>query len=52
MAWILRLMKTGTEGDDPGTDLMEIGRPDNLCDIADLESTLAEAKPLLANVQL
>ena len=44
-------MKTGAEGEDPGTDLMEISRPDGLGDIADLGLTLAEAKLLLANVQ-
>jgi hypothetical protein len=51
VAWILRLVKTGAEGEDPGTDLMEISRPDGLGDIADLGLTLAEAKLLLANVQ-
>jgi hypothetical protein len=44
-------VKTGTEGEDPGTDLMEISRPDGLGDIADLGLTLAEAKLLLASVQ-
>jgi hypothetical protein len=51
VAWILRLVKTGAEGDDPGTGLMEISRPDGLCDIADLGLILAEAKLLLASVQ-
>ena len=51
MAWILRLVQTGAEGEDPGTDLMEISRPDGLGDIADLGLTLSEAKQLLANVQ-
>jgi hypothetical protein len=45
------LVKTGTEGEDPGTDLMEISRPNGLGDIADLGLTLAEAKLLLASVQ-
>lgn len=44
-------MKTGGEGEDPGTDLMEIKRPAGLGDIADLGLTLSEAKLLLANVQ-
>jgi hypothetical protein len=51
VAWILRLVKTGAEGEAPGTDLMEIRRPDGLGDIADLGLTLPEAKLLLANVQ-
>jgi hypothetical protein len=51
VAWILRLVKTGAEGEGPGTDLMEIARPDGLGDIANLGLTLSEAKLLLANVQ-
>ena len=51
MAWILRLVKIGGEGEGPGTDVMEIDRPDNLRDIASLGLTLAEAKRLLARVQ-
>ena len=48
MAWILRLVQTGAEGEDSGTDLMEISRPDGLGDIAKLGLTLSEAKQLLA----
>ena len=44
-------MKIGADGEDPGTDLMEIRRPAGLADIADLGLTLSEAKLLLANVQ-
>ncbi len=51
MAWILRLVQIGAEGEDPDTDLMEISRPDGLGDIANLGLTLFEAKQLLANVQ-
>jgi hypothetical protein len=51
VAWILRLVETGAEGEEPGTDLMEISRRDGLGDIADLGLTLAEAKLLLASVQ-
>jgi hypothetical protein len=51
VAWILRLVKTGAEVEDPGTDLMEISRPDGLGDIANLGLTLSEGKQLLANVQ-
>jgi hypothetical protein len=45
------LVKTDAEGEDSGTDLMEISRADGLGDIADLGLTLSEAKLLLANVQ-
>lgn len=51
MAWILRLVNTGVEGEGPCTDVMEIHRPDGLGDIANLGLTLAEAKRLLARVQ-
>lgn len=51
MAWILRLVKHGAEGDGQSTDVMEINRPDDLGDIADLGLTLAEGKLLLAGLQ-
>jgi hypothetical protein len=51
VAWILRLVRTGAEGEGPGTDLMEIARPGGLGDIANLGLTLSEAKHLLASVQ-
>jgi hypothetical protein len=51
VAWILRLVKTGAEGDGQSTDVLEIKKPDNLFDIADLGLSLAEAKLLLAGVQ-
>lgn len=51
VAWILRLVKTGAEGEGQSKDVMEIIRPDDLGDIADLGLTLTEAKLLLADVQ-
>ena len=51
MGWVLRLVKTGAEGEGPCTDVMEISRPGDLVDIANLGLTLAEAKRLLAGVQ-
>ena len=51
MAWMLKLVKTGAEGEGPCTDVMEINRPGDLGDIASLGLTLAEAKRLLAGVQ-
>ena len=51
MRWALRLVETGAEGEARCTDIMEIIRPDDLEDIADLGLTLAEAKLLQARVQ-
>jgi len=48
---MLRLVKIRAEGEGPCTDVMEIRRPDDLVDIANLGLTLAEAKRLLAGVQ-
>jgi hypothetical protein len=50
MASILRLVKTGAEGDGHSTDVMEVKTPDDLTDIADFGLSLAEAKSLLAGV--
>jgi hypothetical protein len=47
--WILKLAPAGDEG--PCVDIMEISKPDDLGDIANLGLTLAEAKQLLARVQ-
>jgi hypothetical protein len=47
--WILKLAAAGGEG--PSVDIMEISKPDDLGDIANLGLTLAEAKQLLARVQ-
>ena len=51
VAWIVRLVKTGADGEGQCTDVMEIIWPDDLGDIADLGLTLTEAKLLLADVQ-
>jgi hypothetical protein len=51
VAWMLRLVQIGVEGEGPCTDIMEINRPDDLADIANLGLTLSEAKRLLARVQ-
>jgi hypothetical protein len=51
VAWIVKVVKAGAEGDGRCVDVMEIDRPDDLRDIADLGLTLAEAKRLLASVQ-
>jgi hypothetical protein len=51
VSWILRLVKTGAEGEGQATDIMEIDRPDDLRDIASLGLTLSEAKQLVASLQ-
>src|SRR4051794_33848262 len=51
VAWVLRLVEIGAEGEGPCADVVEISRPDGLVDIADLGLTLAEAKLVLAGVQ-
>jgi hypothetical protein len=51
VAWILRLVEIGAEGDGQAHDVMEINRPGDLGDIADLGLTLSETKRLLAALQ-
>jgi len=48
---MLRLVKIGAEGEGPCTDVMEISRPEDLGNVADLGLTLTEAKRVLAGVQ-
>ena len=52
MGWVVRLVETGTDRSPArGVDVLEIGRPNDLGDIANLGLTLPEAKQLLARVQ-
>ena len=51
MAWIVRLVSIGAEGEEHSTDVMRIARPDDLTDLATLGLSLAEGKRLLAGVQ-
>src|ERR1700760_2389192 len=51
VAWMLRLVETGADGEGRSTDVMEIAKSADLRDIADLGLSLAEAKQLLAAVQ-
>src|SRR4051794_5035513 len=51
VAWVLRLVEIGAEGEGSCADVVEISRPNGLVDIADLGLTLAEAKLVLAGVQ-
>ena len=51
MAWIVRLVKIGAEGEKQSVDVMTINWPDDLHDIANLGLALAEGKLLLAGLQ-
>ncbi len=51
MRWVLRLVEAKGDGQSQSTDVMEIVRPDDLGNTADLGLTLAEAKVLQARVQ-
>ncbi len=51
MAWIVKLVSIGAEGEEHSTDVMRIARPDDLVDLAALGLTLAEGKQILAGVQ-
>ena len=51
MAWIVRLVSIGAEGEEHSTDVMRIARPDGLADLAALGLSLAEGKRILAGVQ-
>jgi hypothetical protein len=51
VAWILRLVKIGAEGDRQSTDVVEIKNTDDLADIAALRLSLAEARLLLVEVK-
>ena len=49
VGWIVRLVEAGVEG--PGVEIMEIGKPDDLGDIANLGLTLAAEAKLIARVR-
>jgi len=51
MALVLRLVETRTDSKTRSIDVLEISRPGDLRDIANLGLTLPEAKQLLARVQ-
>lgn len=51
MAWIVRLVKNGADGEEPFADVMTINRPDDLDDIANLGLTVADGKQVLAGLQ-
>ena len=47
MGWTLRLVETGTDSRARSVDVLEISRPHDVGEIANLGLTLAEAKRLL-----
>jgi hypothetical protein len=51
VAWIVRLVRTGADGEKQSVDVATINRPDDLIDITNLGLSLAEGKRLLAGVQ-
>src|SRR5689334_12910780 len=51
MGWVLRLVESGADGSSGSIDVLEIERPGDLGDLADLGLTHAEGKQLLARVQ-
>jgi len=51
VAWIVRLVSIGAEGEEHSTDVLRIAKPDDLTDLATLGLTLAEGKRLLAGLQ-
>src|SRR4051794_32935136 len=48
MGWLLRLVKNGAKDPFDGVDALEIDRPEDLGDLADLGLTLSHGKHLLA----
>src|SRR5690349_22086251 len=51
MRWVLQLVETGADGRTRSVEVLEISRPNDLSEIANLGLTLPEAKQLLARVQ-
>src|SRR5690242_17854929 len=51
MGWVLRLVENGADGLSGSVDVLEIERPGDLGDLADLGLTHAEGKQLLTRVQ-
>ena len=51
MAWIVRLVSIGAEGEENSTDVVRIAKPDTLADLGTLGLSLAEGKQLLAGIQ-
>ena len=51
MAWIVRLVSVGAEGEEHSADVPQMARPGDLTDLASLGLSMAEGKQLLAGLQ-
>jgi hypothetical protein len=51
VAWTVRLVKAGADGEEQWVDVMQINRGDDLGDIANPGLTLAEGKLMLAGLR-
>jgi hypothetical protein len=51
MGWVLRLVESGVEGPSGSLDVLEIDRPGDLRNLANLGLKLAQGKQLLSQVQ-
>ncbi len=51
VAWTVRLVKIGADGEEQWVDVIQISRSDDLGDIANLGLTLAEGKLVLSGLQ-
>jgi hypothetical protein len=51
LAWIVRLVQIGADGDKPFADVMTINRPDDRDDIANLGLSVADGKRVLAGLK-
>jgi hypothetical protein len=51
MGWVSRLVESGVEGSGRSVDVLEIIRPSDLGNLADLGLTLSQGRQLLALVQ-
>src|SRR3954463_3653939 len=51
VAWIVKLVSIGAEGEEHSTDVMRIAKPDTLADLGTLGLSLVESKQLLAGIR-
>ena len=51
MTWVVRLVKVGADGEEQWVDVVQIGRPGDLGDLANPGLTMAEGKLVLAGLQ-
>jgi hypothetical protein len=51
VTWVVRLVKVGADGEEQWVDVVQIARPGDLGDLANLGLTMAEGKLVLAGLQ-